>query len=151
MKILALDQSSKTTGYAIFEDRELVNYGKITFSHSNPIERMNCLMQEIENIIKNNNIEKVFLEDIQMQGRVNNVVTFKILAFVLGMFEIYCFKNKIPYEVIPSSTWKSKCKIKGKARQEQKQDAQRFVKEVFDISPAQDTVDAICLGYSFYL
>lgn len=148
MKVLALDQSSKVTGYAIFNNGDLESYGKFDYKQTNPVQRIAALKKDVLAIIKENDIQEVILEDIQMQKNVNNVATFKILAFVLGNLEVLLQEKDIKYQVVASSTWKSKCGIKGKARAEQKKDAQRFVLEVFEVKAIQDIVDAICIGYS---
>lgn len=145
MRVLAIDQSSKETGYAIFEDGQLDSYEKLSFSNKDPIERIIRLESAILEIIDYNNIEKVVLEDIQHQ---NSTTTYKILAFVLGALEVALTKKKIPYEVVSPSTWKSFCGVRGKARTEQKKSAAKFVNRTFEIEPPQDIVDAICLGWA---
>ena len=53
-----------------------------------------------------------------MQGQVNNVVTYRILAEILGITEELMTEIHMPYEIISSQTWKSKLDIKGKQRAE---------------------------------
>lgn len=147
-RILAIDQSSKVSGYSIFIDDELEDYGKMSYTDDNPIKRILKLRRAVDTLISENDIEKVILEDIQMQGNTNNVVTYKILAFTLGALQLLCEELGIEYEVISSSTWKSRCGVKGKGRTEQKQAAQKFVLEEFNVKAIQDICDAICIGYA---
>jgi Holliday junction resolvasome RuvABC endonuclease subunit len=147
-RILALDQSSKVTGYSIWNNGVLEKYDKFSFIDTDVIVRIVKLKNAIDKLIKDENIDKVILEEIQMQKMQNNVVTFKVLAQVQGAILILCNENAIPYEVVASSTWKSVCGVKGKVRADQKRDAQRFVEEKFGVKPIQDIVDAICIGYS---
>jgi hypothetical protein len=45
---------------------------------------------------------------------------------------------------IPPSVWRSTCEIKGRKREEQKKNAQLFVKNKFNIDVDEDIADAIC-------
>jgi hypothetical protein len=44
-------------------------------------------------------------------------------------------EKKIPYQVVPSVTWKSTLGIKGKNRQEQKKNAQLWVINTYNQKP----------------
>jgi hypothetical protein len=74
------------------------------------------------------------------------VVTFKTLAEVYGVIHQLLDEKKIPYQIIPSVTWKSTLGIKGKNRQEQKKNAQLWVISTYNEKPTQDECDAICIG-----
>ena len=145
--LLALDQSSRTTGYAIFKDGKLYKYGHFTYEDSNFGLRLNKIRKKVLSLINEFDINEIAFEDIQMQASVgNNVQTFKILPEVFGVILMLCTELKINYTIVSSNTWKSTLKIKGKKRSEQKQDAQRYVLEKYGIKAIQDTVDAICIG-----
>ena len=62
------------------------------------------------------------------------------------MLETFLTDQKISYEIMSSSTWKSVLSIKGKDRAEQKRNAQKWVIENYSIKPTQDECDAICIG-----
>lgn len=92
-------------------------------------------------------IEEVVLEDIQMQNNVvNNVKTFKVLAQVQGAIIKMLSELQIPHFLILASTWKSQLGIKGRARAEQKKNAQEWVIKQYEVKPTQDECDSICLG-----
>lgn len=146
-RLLALDQASQITGYAIFEDRKLLTYGKFSLTDPNIGVRLVELRQKIQEIINQYDIDYIAFEDIQMQASVgNNVKTFKVLANVYGVILELCEELHIKYEIVSSNTWKSTLKIKGKGRSEQKKAAQSFVEETYGIKPTQDESDAICIG-----
>ena len=146
-KLLALDQASVITGYAIFEEDKLVDYGKITFADEEIGPRLVVLRNTIKDMIDKNNITTVAFEDIQMQASVgNNVKTFKVLANVYGIILELCEELQIKYKIISSNTWKSTLKIKGKNRSEQKKNAQNYVQERYNVKCTQDEADAICIG-----
>ena len=48
--------------------------------------------------------------------------------------------------IIASSSWKSTLGIKGRARAEQKKNAQIYINTIYGIKATQDECDAICIG-----
>lgn len=151
MRLLALDQASRTTGYAVFEDDQLVKSGTFTLRSDDIGERLVDYRKHIEKLIIDNDIEEVAFEDIQMQGQVNNVQTFKVLAEIFGVTQEFLVENGHSYHIVSSNTWKSKLQIKGCTRVEQKRNAQIYVLENFDKKVSQDESDAICIGTSIVL
>lgn len=147
-KILALDQSSKITGWCIFENQQLKRYGKFDCGNIELPARLHKIKNEIIKLIVENEVEHIYIEDIQLQNNViNNVVTYKALAEVIGVISELAYNFKIPQTLVPSSTWKSNLGIKGRNRAEQKRNAQQWVVDKFSIKPTQDECDAICIGY----
>lgn len=77
---------------------------------------------------------------------VQNVDTFKKLTKNLGVMEDMCFAKEICFHTVLNTQWKSYNKIKGRKREEQKQNAILKVKELFEIDVSTDIADAILLG-----
>ncbi len=148
MVLLSLDQSSHITGWAVFKDNKLLQHGKFDLKSEDIGERLWDYRQELIKLIKQYNPDKIAFEDIQMQGQVNNVVTYRILAEILGITQELMVEIDMPYEIISSQTWKSKLNIKGKTRTEQKRNASQWVLDTYSIKVTQDEADAICLGAS---
>ena len=146
MKLLALDQASRTTGWAIFDDEELINSGTFTLKSDDIGERLVDYKKHVEKLICDNDIEEVAFEDIQMQNHINNVQTFKVLAEIFGVTQEYLVEQGHSYYVVSSNTWKSQLNIKGKQRAEQKKNAQIYVLEHYNKKVSQDESDAICIG-----
>lgn len=144
--LLALDQASLTSGFAVFKDDQLFDYGKFTFSDTDLAERLVKIRNKVIELIDFYEITEVAFEDIQMQGNVNNVQTFKVLAEVYGVILELLQELEMKYVIVPSSTWKSTLGIRGKARQEQKKNAQLYVLEKYGVKAIQDVCDAICIG-----
>ena len=65
---------------------------------------------------------------------------------VFGTIYELAVEIKLPRTAVLASVWKSKLGIKGKTRNDQKKDAQRFIKETYNIKCSQDEADAICIG-----
>lgn len=148
MRIMSFDQSSRITGYAILEDRKLLEYGKFTLTDEDFGDRLNRFRKKIVSLLTvDYKIDKVLFEEIQLQ---QNVETFKKLAMVYGVLMELLVDLGIPYDIISSNTWKSKCKIKKTVRENEKQAAQKYVLENFGKKVTQDEADAICLGFTYF-
>lgn len=149
MKILALDQSTRITGWAVFSDGDLQEYGKFDAENagSDIGKRLTYIREKVQALIDKHNIQKVLIEEIQLQNTVgNNVVTYKKLAYVQAILIQMFDELKLPYEVVASSSWKSTLGIKGRARAEQKKNAQIYINTTYGIKATQDECDAICIG-----
>jgi len=144
---LAVDQA-KTTGYAVFDNGKLTEYGTVELGKKNDIYENILLSAKhvIGNLIVKVQADVVVIEDIQQQNQ--NVGTYKKLAMLMGV--LLCLFHEInkPYEIVPPSRWKAYCEIKGKKRQEQKENTVLFVKEKFGLDDiTDDMADAISLGW----
>lgn len=146
-RLLALDQASKVTGWAIFKDGELKSYGKISLDDPNTDIRLVQLRQGIQTLVADYNIDEVIFEDIQQQNNVaNNVQTFKVLAEVYGVVSELLQEIQIPHSTVLAASWKSTLGIKGRTRAEQKKNAQLYVEQNYGIHVIQDIADAVCIG-----
>ena len=151
MRILALDQASVTTGWSVWEEGKLIQHGKFTVGNVEMGPRLAAIRNHVKKIITDYKIDKVIFEDIQLQTKtVNNVHTYRVLAEVVGMLEVFLTDINIPYEIMSSNTWKSALSIKGAARAEQKRNAQAWVTATYSIKPTQDECDAICIGAAYF-
>ena len=149
MRILAIDQSSRCNGYAIFENNELIDSGTFTLTQEDIGERLVELREKIIRFIEDNQIELVLFEDIQLQAGNAGVTTYKVLAEVFGVIQELLTEKGIEYQIVHSQTWKSVLNIKGRSRPEQKKNAQMYVLNTFNKKVSQDTADAICIGSSY--
>ena len=147
MTILALDQSSRITGYSVFQDGKLIQSGIIKLTNSDIGIRLVQLRNTIIEYIKKWNIDYVIYEDIQLQNSAtNNVETFKILAEVIGVLEELFNELNIPHGAVLSTVWKSAVGVKGRYRADQKKNAQLLVKNTYGLDVSEDESDAICIG-----
>lgn len=151
MTFLALDQASRTSGYSIFCEDQLIDSGTFTFTSSDMAKRLVKIREKVDELIDEFCVEKIILEDIQLQSNVNsNVTTYKALAEVIGVITELAAEKGLPYELVYASAWKSELKIKGRTRPEQKKNAQAYVLQNFNKKVSQDESDAICIG-SYYI
>lgn len=148
--LLALDQSSHVTGYAIFQDNKLKTFGHFSLTNDNLDTRLVQFKEEILKLIDKYEISQVIYEDIQLQSNIqNNIQTFKILAEIYGVLSETLEEINIPHESILAASWKKKLNIKGRSRVDQKRNAQQYVVNNYQQKPTQDEADAICIGLSY--
>lgn len=150
MRLLALDQASRVTGVAIFDDDKLVKYG--TFEIKSNQELGKRLTQFLENLDKLHaayHFDAVAYEDIQLQ--MGNVETYRKLAYIQAMILFWCEKYEKNLYCLSPSHWRKILKDKygmswGRKRVEQKQTAINFIQEHYEKEVDSDTADAICIG-----
>lgn len=151
MITLALDLSTKRTGFALFNDQELIKYGCIAAGSTNIYKRIKKMVQEIKKILDENKINRVIIEDVWVEDIHNNINTCKALLYLQGficcLFDLYKLS---PIFIYPSE-WRKKCGIhtgRGIQRNSLKQEDINFVKSQFDVDVNDDVADAICIGFS---
>ena len=148
--IIALDQATKVTGWSVWCDGVLTEYGHVSFDDADPFIRNNRLVNWLANLLENRDpADLVVIEDIQMQ--VNNVVTFQRLAQLQGAIIDMLIDWRIDYKILKPNEWRAECgllKGQDKHRENQKKVAQQWVLETFGRKCTQDEADAICIGYA---
>lgn len=153
--ILFLDLSSKSSGWSIGNDNgDLINYGCIQSKSTNVFKRIEVMKQEIEKIVKENNISKVVLEEVFEMF--TNTRTQKVLMWVQGviLFSIMQINPKAEYEFVLPSEWRSKLKIKngrGIKRESAKAADIEYVKNKYNLDVNDDIADAICIHDAYYI
>ena len=97
MKLLALDQSSRISGFAVFEDGKLLDYGHFTFTDKDFGERLMNIKNKVKELIEKYKVDEVIFEDIQLKnGAGNNVLTFKNTS-------LYLWKSFLVKFIIPNN------------------------------------------------
>ena len=160
MKILTLDQSTSCTGYSIFDNGELIEYGAIRPSKKICEVNMHSMFLRVADLIDKVNPDKILIEDVylKMQKVYNpktksfewrfNVATHKVLSNLQGMLIAYFVLHQIEFEVIHPSTWQKIIKKKGKV---EKEDTKSFVNKKYSTNIKNDNVtDSIAIGL-YYL
>ena len=155
--ILSLDLSTKSTGYALWENNKLIDYGLITASSTDLIKRIKKITEELSNILKaklaNYSIEKVIVEEVRPENGLQNIQTHRALMWLQGSIAIMIHDEyNLSLEYIYPNEWRSKCGIKtgaGVKREALKKKDIDFVKNNFNIDVNDDIADAIGIGYAY--
>lgn len=150
MRLLALDQASRVTGVAIFNDDKLVKYGTFEIKSNQELgKRLTQFLENLDKLYAAYHFDAVAYEDIQLQ--MGNVETYKKLAYIQAMILFWCEKHEKNLYCLSPSHWRKVLKDKygmsgGRKRAEQKQTAIDFVQEHYKKEVDSDTADAICIG-----
>lgn len=147
-RILALDQSSRITGYAIYDDKQLIEYGIFETQLEDEIKRARQLKEWFISMCNTWKPDYIALEGVQYQQNFG-VTTFQTLCHIQGILMCSCLELNLPYEVCHTQTWRSACGVKGKSRVDKKRSMQLLVKEWYDVSVSDDESDAIGIGHYF--
>lgn len=147
--LLALDQASKVSGYAVFNpEGELIAYGKFIADVEDLGERLVFIKNKVAELIEKYNIDQVVMEDIQQQ---ENVQTFKVLAEVFGVIYEYLTEIKMPNTSVLACEWRKTLKIPGYKRAEQKRNTQTWAANEYGVKATQDECDAIAIGTHYIM
>lgn len=153
--ILSLDLSTKSSGWAVFNGKELIAHGCITSASTDMIKRVHIMTAGINEILQTYEIDKIIAEEVRPQGGsgVGNIKTMKALMYLQADLEFLIHDNysKIEIEYLYPSSWRATCGIKngrGIKRTSLKEADIAFVQETFGLTVNDDEADAICIGYS---
>ena len=148
--LLALDQSSYTTGYAVFKNDEPVMISHFTALGDDLGKRLEYIRNKIIELVNQYDIDEVVFEDIQLQdmsgGKEVGIKTFKILAEVFGVVHELVEELDVDYTIVPPIVWKATFKIAGKGRAKEKKMAQEYVFNTYGMKCTEDEADATCIG-----
>ena len=141
MKIISLDLSTKSSGYAVFEDEVLVDYGVIKSTDKDLLVRGNYMAEFVRLLCeKYGKFDLVGIEDLKI---INNQSVLVKLAHVQGMVLRELKEQEVKF-IIPT-VWRKEFKLNGK-RAEAKAKAIRLCKELGYKVECDDDAEAILLG-----
>lgn len=150
--LIALDESTTCTGYAVFNDSELIKHGLFALKSKDVLERVSYIMEEIEKLIKTYKPDNMVIEDVQITM---NAATAKSLLGLQFMIEVYAHRNNISCKTYRTTKWR---KILGLSnsraldRKAKKQETIDYVKDKYDIEILKDDEsDAIAIGTAYLL
>ena len=155
MNILSLDASTKSTGFAVYQDAQLKHYGCITSTSTDLFKRIHKMVDEIKPLVQEYQINKIVLEEVRPDdiGGHSSLATHKALMYLQGAICMMVHDSypKVTIDYLYPSEWRKCCKIKtgrGVVRETVKQRDIRFVQETFGLTVNDDIADAIGLGYA---
>ena len=147
MRILAFDQSTRVTGYSIFDDGKYITSGIIDLSKiKETSERTRQMGIMICKKIEEYQPSHIVLEEVQCQG---NVDTVKKLARLQGIAIGFAAANNIPLHILEPTKWRASLgykqgpKVDRKALKQQSLD---YVKNNFGFTFSEDRSEAICIN-----
>lgn len=154
MKILSLDASTKSTGFAVFNEIKLETYGCLTASSTDLVKRISKIITELEQVLSQNTIDKIILEEVRPEQGLQNLKTHKALMYLQAaiVFLVHERFNTIEIEYVYPNEWRKACGIKtgsGVRRETLKPKDIQFVKDNYNITVNDDIADAIGIGHAY--
>ena len=153
-KVLALDASTRSTGFAIFKDKELLVCNCITASSTDLYKRIHKMTDCILTIVEQMNIDKIVMEEV-IPDHSKNTNTFRALMYLQALIYIE-LHDKFPnfqIEMIYPSSWRSVCRIedgRSSKREQKKQKDIDFANKTYNLSLTNDDIaDSVCIGHAY--
>ena len=153
MKILALDLSTKSTGFCFGSDENIEKSGYLTASLKDPRGRIVVMREAISKLIRQNNIDKIIMEEVRpdYNSHTGKVLMWLQAAIVIAAYQI---DPKIECDFIGASSWRAVLGIKqgrGVKRENLKAQDIKYVKDKYNVSVQNDDeADAICIYDAYF-
>ena len=149
-RVLAIDQATSISGYSVFDNGDLVEYGTFESKGKDSVHRIADVKEWLRGMVKEWDPELVALEDIQLQSPGGSaaigVQTFKILAHLQGVLMNCLNEMKIPFILCSPSSWRAHSSVKGKTKSDKKRSMIQIVEKKFGAKVTNDEADAIGIG-----
>lgn len=135
MRVLAFDQSTRVTGWSVFDDFHYTSSGVINLQKiEDTTKRSKQMGLEICKIIESYMPNEVIIEEVAMQS---NVDTLKKLARIQGMAIGFATAHNISTHILEPTRWRAALHFKQGpkvVRKELKQQSRDFVKNVLGLN-----------------
>ena len=142
-RVIAFDQATEHFGLSIFDNGELVFYNLYNFTGS-LTARLVKIQKLLEDVVLGCwEPDFIMMEDIQYQ---NGILTFKVLAMLLGVVQTACERRNIPFEAVAPNVWRKYAGTNGKNRKEEKMLSVAAVRDKYGIKVSDDVAEAILIG-----
>ena len=150
--LIALDESTVSTGFSVFKNNELIDYGVIQSKSKNVIERIDMIITEINKLIDKYAPNKIVAENVMITM---SAPTAKALLGLELLIELNAFQKNIPCFLIRPSSWR---KILGLSnspklkRADKKKETMEYIKNKYGIEEKIDDIcDAIAIGTAYLM
>lgn len=148
MKVMSFDQSTRVSGWSLFENGEYVCSGTIDMNKSklDTDKRSFEMARRLWKILKEHKPDHLILENVQQQSGVSTVI---ILARLQGMIIGYAEAHKIKTHILLPTQWRASLnyrqgpKVK---RIELKQQSIDYVKEKYGLKLSEDECESLCIN-----
>jgi Holliday junction resolvasome RuvABC endonuclease subunit len=145
MKLLALDLSTVSSGWAVFESNELIEAGKIVAKQKELYDRIGEMKSGVLDLLIFHNPAHIVIESV-FSG--NNLKTAAILSELQGVVKYLCWENEAPCSNISVSTIRKHYGVRTKRAvfDQVQKDHPEYVKSY---NSCNDISDAIAVGKTY--
>lgn len=143
MKVLGLDTSTTSTGYAVWENNRVLCCGIIKPSKKHDtLDRILHIEKEIKEIISKKEVEMIIIEDLAVT---RNASSTRVLAGLLYHLLLEFRKRELLTILVKPTEWRKFVGIKGK-REECKKQAVVLVESKYGLVVDDDESEAILIA-----
>ena len=149
MKILSFDQSTIKTGYAVFNDADLVAHGVIDLhKEKDAWEREQLMRINIKELIKQHRPKVVVLEGVSAKSNPQTVI---MLGRLQGYIMAAAWDHHADVKVYLPTAWRKIDNIKQgpRTRKELKEQSIALVVNAYGIRLQEDEAEAIAIGIAY--
>ena len=147
MRIIAFDQSTKATGWAVLdkETAEIVKFGVLK-PEGETNDRIRQTIKHCLWLVEEYQVTFVFIEGIYSEL---NKKVFAILAKLAGSLEIMLEEKGYIVNVVSANEWRKRVGIKSRKRADVKKEAIELVHTLYGIKASEDECEAILFARAF--
>ena len=147
MRIIAFDQSTKATGWAVLEQEtaEIVKFGVLK-PEGETNDRIRQTIKHCLWLVEEYQVTFVFIEGIYSEL---NKKVFAILAKLAGSLEIMLEEKGYIVNVVSANEWRKRVGIKSRKRADVKKEAIELVHTLYGIKASEDECEAILFSRAF--
>lgn len=161
MIVIGIDASTTCTGYSVFENNQLIDYGCIRPEGANWRERLVNEGPALKALFEKYSPSQIYMENVPLMGR--QMETLVILGAVQGFILGLATSLHIPIDFILPSSWRSKMGLydgtkSGMKKDAMKEAAVKRTNQMFGLSlnwvkpkskkNEDDVAEAILIAYS---
>ena len=154
MKLLAIDASTKNSGIALFNNKDLLASSVIPASSTDLIKRIHKMVDTIDALVEEAQIDIIVMEEV-IPDHAKNTNTFKALMYLQAAIVIMLHDKhpRVKLELVYPGSWRSVCGIKigrGVKRESLKEADVHFANTTYNLAiTSDDQADAICIGHAY--
>ena len=149
--LVALDSSTRRTGYSVYYDGILMKSGCLVCDETNATIRRMHMMDKIDKLLSEERPEVICIELMCVRC---NMASMRQLERIVGHVERYAFTHEIGYAELRPSEWRKAVCVEGEKVPQERAAAKAWsvakVKEVYGIDCNDDEADAILIGMAYY-
>ena len=151
-RLLSLDTATKVTGFAVYQDDELIHYSSIDVSEiKNTDDRFRAMIGKIFSLIEREEPEAVIVEETVVS---RNPQTQRMLTMILGAIYGECLKKSIHYCSLRPTQWRAAVRKKDERLPRKRDDLKVWsvnrAKELVEDDDIDDNIsDAILIGRAY--
>ena len=151
IKIMALDTSTRSTGWAVFKNEHYFKSGLIDLTKSTlpAPDRIELMSRNILDLLNKEKPDVIICEQVSVS---RNMKTVRELCRILDICYSYTLSNKCRFYEVTPAEWRGAIGMQRRTgdRFTYKQMAIMFAKEGFGIKePKDDEADAVCIGAAY--